>query len=668
MKLLELFIDVSVKGNRAINGLKRVEGQAGKTEHNLNRVGAGAAAVVGKFAAVTAGAFTLTKGLGFVVQSGAEIQEGMVGISKTTGIAGKDLDDLRGKLAKLARDPSVNATTAQLFELAQTAGTMGLVASKDILLFTETLAKLNGASGGKLGGERAGQLLTAILSASGEGIENLDDLASTFVELGNTFRVNEGQIAGVADRVFKSLARFDVSSSEVVGLSAAFAELQITPELAGSSIAKVLGQLEKSLGKNGKGMKAFSKVTGKSRKELELMFKKDTVGAFLAVAGGLKEMQLQGENLPTLMEDMGLSSIQIAQVLPLLGHDMDRVRQIMGRANKAFADNTALTDEATEAGKTWNAKIQAMRNSMKFLGDAIARSGVLDALTRIVEKLTNGVAAVTDWVNQNPQYIKALTAAAEALGPWLAKLAAVALALGGLRVAWGMVTKSMLATATVFVAKMVAKLALLSAELLGLLGLMNSTTGRRNTGKRGGHRRLKNTAPKPSKTPAPGIGMMGRILGPVGLGIAVYQAEKREAEFQAMSEKDKAKVIEAGKERRRDLNNWIAETMLFGFGMVDGNDEVIPKGLQGLVGKNASYQAGREFMGRNPGMFNPQTYADQFARQAANIQHTENVTNTVNVGGVTVHAETDADPHQIANVVDERLRNAITGAMLEANN
>jgi len=239
MKLLELFIDVSVKGNRAINGLKRVEGQAGKTERQLNRVGSGATAMVGKFAAVAAGAFSLTKAVGFVVQSGAEVQEGMVGISKTTGIVGKDLDDLRSKLGKLARDPSVNATTGQLFELAQTAGTMGLTASKDILLFTETLAKLNGASGGKLGGERAGQLLTAILAASGEGIDNLDDLASTFVELGNTFRVNEGQIAGVADRVFKSLARFDVSSSEVVGLSAAFAELQITPELAGSSVATV---------------------------------------------------------------------------------------------------------------------------------------------------------------------------------------------------------------------------------------------------------------------------------------------------------------------------------------------------------------------------------------------------------------------------------------------
>jgi len=426
--------------------------------------------------------------------------------------------------------------------------------------------------------------------------------------------------------------------------------------------------LEKSLGKGVKSTNAYEKATGRSRKELAVMFKKDTVGAFLAVAEGLKEMQLQGENLPTLMEDMGLSSIQIAQVLPLLGHDMDRVRQIMGRANKAFKDNTALTDEAAAAGKTWNAKIQAMRNSMKFLGDAIARSGVLDALTRIVEKLTTGVAAVTDWVNKNPEYIKALTAAAEALGPWLAKLAVVALALGGLRIAWGMVTKSMLATATVFVAKMIAKLALLSAELLGLSGLMNSTTGRRDTGNRGGPRGPKSNAPKPSKTPSPGLGMMGRILGPVALGYSIFNGEKREAEFQAMSETDKAKVIEAGKERRRKLNNWIAENMLFGFGMVDANDEVIPKGLQTMLGKNEAYAGGREFMGRNPGLFNPQTYVDQFARQQANITHTENVTNTVNVGGVTVNAETDADPNQIANVVDERLQRAVAGAMLEANN
>lgn len=654
MKLLELFIEVSVKGNKALNGLAKVERRATETEKSLAGVGSGAAALATKFAAVAGGAYGLVRGLGFVVNSGAQIQEGMTGIAKTTGLAGKELDHLRGAMSKLAADSSVNSTTAQLFELAQTAGTMGLTATKDILLFTETLAKLDGASGGKLGGERAGQLLTAILSASGEGIEDLDNLASAFVALGNEFRVNESQIAGVADRVFKSLARFDVSSSEVAGLSAAFAELQITPELAGSSIARVLGQLEKSLGTNGKSMRAFEKVTGKSRKELAAMFKRDTVKSFLAVAEGLKEVQLQGENVPTLLEDMGLSSIQIAQVMPLLGHDIDRVRQIINRANGAFADNTALTDEAAAAGATWNAKMQAMQNSMLFLGDAIARSGVLDALTSIVESMTKMVGKATAWINSSNGYAETFKKIATSVKDWSGSFGTVIGAMFATRLAFGLFGKTMLGGMTAFVGAMIAKVALLVAELVGLKKLMGATTGKASVGN-------SKTPKTPSAPKGPG---RVPILGPVAIpAIAAEVAKPHAKAIDDFFGKGGGRIVTEimallGDVRAQELQARYADPLLQVAKQLQGrlNAEDLLMGATGPGG------------GASPHSFvAPHMTAEQMQAAGARTEITNN-TNTVGDFHIAVHAETNADPQEIANIARAEVERGIAGAMLDATN
>ena len=401
MKILDLFIDVSMRSDRALRGLDDIQRKSTGAGGALGGVGAAALAASGPLIAAGAAVLTVTSSFSKVIDAGALVERGLVGVKKTTSLTAQELEELRVGIGDLATDQSVNSTVEQLYDLAGIAGTLGIKAKNDILNFTETISKLQGASGGTLGGEAAGQLLFAILRASDEGIDKIDELSSTFVELGNTFAVNEGQIASVADRVFKSLSRFDVPSHQVVGLAAAFADLSITPENAGTAITMVLGKMEKALGSGGSELKAFTKVTGQSTAELKELLKQDAPGAFLAVAEGLKVMGENGSNVTLLLEELGLNSTQIGATLPLVAQGVDRVAEVMRKAQDAYEENIALTEEAKEAGETWDAKTKALSNSWILFKAELANTGILDVAKDIVDATARMTKAATEWTRDN---------------------------------------------------------------------------------------------------------------------------------------------------------------------------------------------------------------------------------------------------------------------------
>ena len=163
-----------------------------------------------------------------------DYEKALVGVGKTTDIEGKKLDAFGKKFQKLSE--TIPVSTNELLGIAQADGQLGVKGEKDLLLFTETIAKLGVAT--DLTGEQAATSLTRILNVTGQSIEEIPKLGSVIVALGNNFAATESEIVKVANEVARSTSVFGVSASQAAGLSAALKSVGIQAQLGGSVVGK----------------------------------------------------------------------------------------------------------------------------------------------------------------------------------------------------------------------------------------------------------------------------------------------------------------------------------------------------------------------------------------------------------------------------------------------
>ena len=79
------------------------------------------------------------------VRSFADFERGLIGVGKTTGLAGAQLQALDKNIRRTAREAPV--ATSELLEIAEAAGKVGVSSRDDIARFTETIGQLGLAMG-----------------------------------------------------------------------------------------------------------------------------------------------------------------------------------------------------------------------------------------------------------------------------------------------------------------------------------------------------------------------------------------------------------------------------------------------------------------------------------------------------------------------------------------
>lgn len=271
----------------------------------------------------------------------ARFEKALAGVSKTTDIVGKDLQDLGDEIGQVAIKTGIS--TDVLLGIAQSAGQLGVTGSKNILKFTDTIAKLGTAS--NLSGEAAATTLARLLSITKENVEDVDRLASVIVRLGNNFAATESEIANTATEIASAGVQFGVTTTQAAGLAAAFAELAIQPELARSTITRSFIEIDKAIRGGGKELLSLISITGMTEEQLRSTFKDNAVEVFQSFLGGLKRIQQGGGNTTKALEGLNLQGIRLLASLPKLAQGSDVVADALSQAADEFDRNTALTKE-----------------------------------------------------------------------------------------------------------------------------------------------------------------------------------------------------------------------------------------------------------------------------------------------------------------------------------
>jgi len=190
---------------------------------------------------------------------------GLTGVQKTTGITGAELQNLGKDVTKLSR--TIPVATDELFEIAESAGQLGVKGSANILLFSETIAKLGRTT--NVEGQEAAVQLTRVLNITKEGIGTIDKFASVIVRLGNNFAASEQEIIKVTNEIARGTAIFGLGSTEAAALATSLRSLGLRAELAGSVTQRAFQAIDTAIQGGGPALESLTRLTGLTGRLME---------------------------------------------------------------------------------------------------------------------------------------------------------------------------------------------------------------------------------------------------------------------------------------------------------------------------------------------------------------------------------------------------------------
>lgn len=305
----------------------------------------------------------------------AKIKQGIIDLS-TTGIDGRG---------------AIPQTTTELNELAAAGGQLG-ISQENIIDFTEVMAQMGSAT--NLVGEEGAATLARFQNVMGVGQNEIRNIGSAIVDLGNHSATTESEIAEMALRMGKYGSSVRMSAADVLGYSAALSSLGIEAQMGGSAIGRTWLSIEKAVANGGEGLKAFAKYSGKSAEEFKEQWNTDSSGAFNGLLKGLQS----AENLTVALDDLGINNTQDIQAMMALVNGYDLVTESVNRSNTAYQENTALQEEFNAKNETTASKLANTKNNIieaaRSIGETMLPS-IQDASTTVAN-FAKGLSQMSD--------------------------------------------------------------------------------------------------------------------------------------------------------------------------------------------------------------------------------------------------------------------------------
>lgn len=429
--------------------MKGFEGQVAQASSTLKEF------AVGFASAFSAGAIVTKATADF-----RAYETGMLGVAKTTGMAGQELSKFSQSFDSTAMDMSV--PLQDMLAISQAAGQLGIKGSADILAFTDTIAKLQTAS--DLTAEDAAMSLARIGNVTGEGMAGIENYANVVVALGNNVAATESEITRVALELAKSTAIYELGTNAVAGYAAAFAQIGTQPDIAASSLARVIAELDNAANVGGQSLKDVAEIIGITAEEFTLLIKDDPSKALTQFLGALQPVLNDTGKLNTVFKGLNLQGEEIRKTILPLVKEFGNLERALEIADTGSREARALQDEYELFASSMDSLMVRLSNRMTVLFKNIG-VGLEPILTPILEGLADLIEFVADALGNMPAPLRTMTAAALVAAPALGGLAAtIRLMTGGLP----LMTVA-LGVATTAIRALMGPLGLLSIAVSGVI-------------------------------------------------------------------------------------------------------------------------------------------------------------------------------------------------------
>lgn len=377
-KVIEATKAWEVRLNKAQSELNQTQNELDDTNDKLDKFGvkallasdkwdkfgshaATAAKVVGAAAAaITAAAGAVVAG---VAKIGMDFESAFAGVEKTVSGTPEQLKEIEDGLRALA---GVMPTAAEeLAAIAENAGQLG-IQTDNVLEFTETMAMM--AETTNLSAEEAATGFAKFANITGMTQEKFDNLGSSVVALGNNLATTEQDITEMAMRIAAAGSQIGMTEADIMGVAAALSSVGLEAEAGGTAISRVMVDMQLAVETGSDSLKDFASVAGMSAEEFKTAFQKDATGALTAFLAGLGNTEELGKSTIAMLDEMGVSEVRLRDTLLRAANANELFTDAVALSNRAFEENTALTEEANKRYETLESKLQIAKNRFKDLG------------------------------------------------------------------------------------------------------------------------------------------------------------------------------------------------------------------------------------------------------------------------------------------------------------
>lgn len=326
---------------------------------------------------------------------GSEFESAFAGVKKT-------VDATEAQYAKLRQDilDMSNVMPSSAVEIAgvmEVAGQLG-IAKESLTDFTETMINLGVST--NLSAEEAATALakftniTDMADYGADGVSNFERLGSVVVDLGNNFATTEADIVAMATNLAASGSMAGLTEAQIMAVSAAMSSVGIAAEAGGSSMSRVLMQMQQAVAEGSGDLSIYAKTAGMTAKEFKTLFREDAGEALTLFIEGLGKA---GEDSYGILKDLDLSTIRVRKALLSLAGAEGLLGETMDMANEAWDENTALAIEAGKRYETAESQMQIMQNAFKELG-IVAYEDLREPFVDTIGIITDNVMELTDYV------------------------------------------------------------------------------------------------------------------------------------------------------------------------------------------------------------------------------------------------------------------------------
>jgi len=346
-KIKQSFKDIGVQGKVAEK----------KVTSSFNKMGMSAQRLT-QIIGVTGMLFAFKK----MVDVAIDFESAFVGVRKTVDATEKEFVKLRENLIEMSTKIPIAAT--ELAKIQEIAGQLGIRGVKELTKFTEIVAKIGATT--NLSSEQAAISFARISNVIGEPIENVDQMASVVVDLGNKIATTEAEIVTFAQRISGAGKVAGLSSKDIFAIGAAMTSVGIQAELGGTAVQKILLDLQ------GKGKKG--------------------IGAFI---GFVRELEEAGDGASKTLEALGFNNERVKRAFLSLASAGGKLEETIGIANEAYAENSALSIEFAKRAESTASKVTLLKNEFSKMSVVMG-----DILLPIIRDASEGYRIMIGWIEK----------------------------------------------------------------------------------------------------------------------------------------------------------------------------------------------------------------------------------------------------------------------------
>lgn len=346
-----------------------------------------------------------------------EFESALTGVDKTTDLTEAELAALAAAVKELATD--IPVTTDEMLGIGEVAGQLG-IAKDNLLDFATVMSMLSTAT--TMAADEGATMLAQFANITQMDPSKYSNLASAIVALGNSYATTEQKITEMSQGIAASASLAGMSEADMLGISAAVSSLGIESQMGSTAVSKLISTLMTAV-ETGEGLEEFANIANMTAEEFTQAWGDNAAGALQSFIVGLSDTDRLGQSAIVTLTELGITESRMQRTILSLSNSGDLLTRTIATANQAWKENTALTEEAEKRYATTASQQQMMHNAFNNLQVAIG-DNYTPALRGLYSVTTDVTVAFTEFVEQNPALVRAVTAAVGVIGLATAAMAA----------------------------------------------------------------------------------------------------------------------------------------------------------------------------------------------------------------------------------------------------